>query len=781
MNRSSVLYFLILIVLVSPSSLRGQNSPHGVLAIECSSCHVTTSWTELKVPMEFSHSATSFPLSGLHATTSCKQCHASLKFAGTPSDCFSCHKDDFQKMTMPDHQRGQFAHDCTTCHSMNGWRPSIFDHQKTNFQLTGSHLAVDCTSCHQNARFRGTPSDCFSCHRSDFSAARAPDHQRSQFSHDCVTCHTVNGWSASTFDHAKTMFPLQGAHRTVDCSSCHPNSRFVGTPMDCYACHQTDFTAAKAPDHAANAFAHDCTTCHTSLGWRPSTFDHSKTTFQLLGAHRTVDCVSCHPGGKFAGTQSTCFACHQSDYNNAASHVASQYAHDCLTCHTMDAWSLASFDHSKTTFPLQGAHMSIPCSACHKSGQYQVLATDCFSCHQTDFSSAKSPDHQAAQFSHDCTSCHTVVGWKPSTFNHSTTSFPLTGAHLTADCVSCHKNGQFKGLSTNCFSCHQTDFTNAKSPDHQASQFSHDCTSCHTVVGWRPSTFNHSTTSFPLTGAHLTADCISCHKNGQFKGLSTDCFSCHQTDFTGAKSPDHQAAQFSHDCTSCHSVVLWKPSTFNHSTTSFPLTGAHLTTDCLFCHKNGQFKGLSTDCFSCHQTDFAGVTDPNHVSGGFDHGCATCHTTIAWKPASFDHAKTNFPLTGAHSQATCASCHLNNRFAGTPTDCYTCHQKDYTAATNPNHVSAKYPVTCNSCHTTAVWQPATFDHTPYFPINAGSHHSPGRWTFCSDCHTNQSNPATYECIYCHEHSQTETDSEHRNRAGYVYQSTACYKCHPQGR
>ncbi len=583
--------------------------------------------------MDFNHSSTSFPLTGRHTTTTCKQCHTTLRFAGTTTDCFTCHREDFQMMKMPDHQRGQFSHDCTTCHSTNGWRPSIFEHRKTNFQLVGSHLAVDCFSCHQNSKFVGTPTDCFLCHRTEFVGVLNPNHQRGQFSHDCLTCHTMNGWRPATFDHAKTNFPLQGAHQAVDCFSCHTNSRFAGTPTDCFSCHQTEFTVARVPDHNVAKFSHDCTTCHSTIVWRPSTFDHTKTNFQLLGAHRSADCMSCHAGGKFAGTPTTCFACHQTDFNKGLNHVSSQFSHECSTCHSNDAWMPAVFDHNKTSFPLLGAHQSVQCSSCHKTA-----------------------------------------------------------------------------------------------------------------------------------GA-----------------IASDCYSCHQSDFNKVQTPNHQLGLFSHDCTTCHTLSVWRPSTFNHSNTSFPLTGAHQTTDCLFCHKNGQYSGISSDCFSCHQNDFTKVTDPNHAIGGFDHNCATCHSTSAWKPATFDHNKTNFRLTGAHIQTDCARCHVNNRFAGTPTDCYSCHQLDYSATTNPNHSTAKFPVTCASCHTTSVWQPATFDHTPFFPISAGSTHSPGRWTFCSDCHSNQSNPATFECINCHEHSQATTDSQHRNRSGYLYQSAACYKCHPQGR
>ncbi len=708
MIRNRDLWIIVVSVFVLVCQASAQSSPHGVLAMECTSCHVTSSWKEMKTPMDFNHSATSFPLTGQHTTTTCKQCHTTLRFAGTATDCFTCHREDFQKMKMPDHQRGQFSHDCTTCHSTNGYKPSIFDHRKTNFQLVGSHLAVDCFSCHQNSRFAGTPTDCYSCHRTEFATVTTPNHQLSQFSTDCTTCHTMNGWKPSTFDHAKTNFPLQGAHLTAECFTCHANSRFAGTPTDCFSCHQTDFSAAKVPDHLTGRFSKDCTTCHSLVGWKPSFFDHSKTSFQLVGAHMAVDCASCHAGGKFVGT------------------------------------------------PM-----------------------DCYSCHQSDFTLVKTVDHQSAQFSHDCTTCHTLIGWKPATFDHSKTNFQLIGAHRTVDCVSCHTGGKFTGTPTVCYACHKTDFSHAS--NHLSAQFSHDCVTCHTVNGWTPSTFDHSRTIFSLQGAHQTVQCLSCHKNGQFTGLPTDCYSCHLSNYNSVQTPNHQLNLFSHDCLTCHTVNVWRPSTFNHASTSFPLTGAHQTTDCLFCHKNGQFKGLPSDCFSCHQNDFTKVTDPNHATGGFDHNCATCHSTSAWTPATFDHNKTNFKLTGAHVQTDCARCHVNNRFAGTSTDCYSCHQQDYSTATNPNHSTAKYPVTCATCHTTSVWQPATFDHTPFFPISAGSSHSPGRWTFCSDCHSNQSNPATFECINCHQHSQATTDSQHRNRTGYLYQSASCYKCHPQGR
>jgi hypothetical protein len=36
----------------------------------------------------------------------------------------------------------------------------------------------------------------------------------------------------------------------------------------------------------------------------------------------------------------------------------------------------------------------------------------------------------------------------------------------------------------------------------------------------------------------------------------------------------------------------------------------------------------------------------------------------------------------------------------------------------------------------------------------------------------------FTCLTCH--SKSQADSNHRGRAGYVYDSNACYSCHPRG-
>jgi hypothetical protein len=42
--------------------------------------------------------------------------------------------------------------------------------------------------------------------------------------------------------------------------------------------------------------------------------------------------------------------------------------------------------------------------------------------------------------------------------------------------------------------------------------------------------------------------CADCHKNNNYNITNTACYSCHQSDYTGAKNPDHVAGGFSTNC-----------------------------------------------------------------------------------------------------------------------------------------------------------------------------------------------------------------------------------------
>lgn len=519
-----------------------------------------------------------------------------------------------------------------------------------------------------------------------------------------------------------------------------------------------------------------CQNCHTFSGWKPirsvPEFDHNKTRYPLRGLHKKVACAECHTNPVFTNVGSKCADCHADIHRR-------QMGAQCESCHSVNGWmvSLKSIQQHQNRFPLVGAHAVTDCDSCHKGaavGQFQGLSTDCVSCHMNSYLATKSPSHSALGFPTDCRQCHsTMDSWAGARFDHAAmTGFALTGAHSQLECTACHVGGRYQGTPTTCITCHQADFNGAKDPNHAQGGFPQTCAQCHSTTTWLGAKFDHNAmTGFALTGAHATVACAQCHVNGRYAGTPKDCASCHLATFQKTTNPNHAAVGFPTDCSICHSTTSWQGANFNHATTGFTLTGVHATLACSSCHTGGNLGVSSTSCVSCHLKDFNGTTNPNHVSSNFPQQCEVCHSTSAWQPASFNHNLTVFPLTGAHVNVACTSCHINGQYAGTPTDCYSCHKADYQAVSNPNHVAAGFPTTCSTCHTTTSWAGATFNHT-WFPV---PHHTA---QLCSDCHTNPSNYTIFLCTNCH--TQATTNQQHSGVKGYVWNSTNCYSCHRNG-
>ena len=756
-------------------------SPHGALAVPCADCHAAASWRPARISERFQHARHGFPLEGAHASATCGSCHQSLDFRNTPTACASCHKDV---------HLGELGASCNRCHATRSFteRADLFRaHQQSRFPLEGPHAAVDCQSCHPPAPAGGLtwlnrPTACEACHATTMTAVSNPDHRAAGFTTNCTACHTRAGWSGGRFDHATTRFALQGAHTAASCVDCHANKVYRGHEGTCVACHQADFAAAQFPPHAASGFPADCLVCHAGpVSWKGASFDHGRTGFALTGAHQATTCADCHDDQVYAGKSITCASCHQADYDRALvpNHQASGFPNTCTNCHGTAGWAGAQFDHSVTRFALTGGHASVTCMTCHADGVWRGRSLECASCHRDEYDRVTNPNHQAARFPTDCTTCHTTVAWHGAAFDHTRSQFPLTGAHVAASCASCHADGVYDGKPTTCVSCHRQAYDGTSNPPHASLSFPTDCTSCHTTSAWPGGRYDHATTRFPLTGAHLATSCAQCHGDGVYRGKPSTCLSCHQADYNGAASPNHQSARFPTDCTTCHTTVAWHGATFDHNSSQFPLTGAHVAVSCVDCHADGVYDGKPTTCISCHRGDYDRTVQPPHATLNFPTDCTGCHTTTAWPGGRFDHATTSFPLTGAHLPLACASCHGDGVYRGKISSCVGCHQAAFDATTDPNHRTARFPTDCASCHTTTVWAGARFEHdSQWFPIYSGAHRA--RWTSCSTCHTTSANYAVFTCLTCHEHNQSSMDEKHRGRTGYRYDSQACYSCHPRG-
>jgi hypothetical protein len=548
---------------------RGYHAVHLKLAAgstDCARCHSEHNGAGFRLvrwPVakeKFDHSQAGWKLEGAHAKLKCAECHtakyidpadrAVLKrqdlnttFAGLSTSCTACHRDIHQ---------GQLSSRCADCHSQEMWKnPPGFSHERTAYPLTGLHANVACSKCHRpESSTPGAPVAyktfvnfryCQSCHQ---------DPHGNSFGGDCSRCHVTGGWkqivSSNGFDHSKTNYPLLGKHATVACRDCHQTDNFK-TPVAfarCLDCHK---------DQHGGQFVHradggDCKSCHDETAWKPARFsvaDHAATAYPLTGKHAAVGCEKCHlPKGAqtvYRVAFAACTACHQDAHQGQF--AAAPHKNRCEDCHDTGGWKPADFTvaaHNRTSFALKGAHVAVPCSACHMARgaetPYHPAAANCTDCHQDP--------HGKMEVSARCENCHTLVSWKErGPFDHSRTSFALLGRHAAVDCLACHKplvenqarTVPFHGAPKDCAGCHEDvhagQFQTASSGDEKG------CATCHTVLSWRPTEFDHSRHStFKLDGAHERVPCQMCHNQRReiggrsvvvYKGTPRECKQCH--------------------------------------------------------------------------------------------------------------------------------------------------------------------------------------------------------------------------------------------------------------
>ena len=741
----------------------------------CPVCHTTKSWE----PATFQGHDKYWPLTGQHSVTPCGACHVNNVYEGTPQDCYSCHKADFEGTDDPNHVASAFPTTCDTCHTTKAWEPATLDHDEF-WPLTGKHEQTACTSCHVGETYKGTPTACYGCHKNDFEATDDPDHVAGGFSTTCETCHSTNGWKPANIDH-DAFWPLTGKHKTADCSDCHTSASYADAPKECFGCHKPDYDGAKSPDHAKEKFPTTCETCHTTMEWEPSIFDH-EAVWPLTGKHSTADCSSCHENGQFAGTNDTCYGCHKANYDGTEdpNHIAEGIPTSCDACHSTNAWEPASFEGHDAYWPLTGKHATADCASCHANG-YEGTPKECIGCHKTNYDGTTDPNHAAEGYPTTCQICHTTTAWEPASFEGHDDYWPLTGKHATAKCGDCHENGVYAGTPKDCYSCHETEYQGTADPNHVAEQFPTTCNVCHTTQAWEPASFAGHDAYWPLTGKHKTAECAACHAGGVYKNTPKDCYACHKTHYDGTTDPNHKVEGFPTTCEICHQTTAWEPASYAGHDAYWPLTGKHSTAKCSACHEGGVYQGTPDQCYACHKPDYDGTTDPNHKADGFPTTCEVCHTTGAWEPATFTGHDAYWPLTGKHATTACADCHKGGVYSGTTKTCSGCHTPDYNASTNPSHTKLGMSKTCDTCHSTTSWATLKFPgHDPLFPITSGKHKKG-----CKECHKTSS-WAVFQCIDCHKLS--EMNSKHQGEVGN-YQSTlnsqptidhGCLHCHPKG-
>lgn len=225
---------------------RKDDKHKGALGEPCGECHTERNWKESK----FDHSKTKFPLLDSHARVKCEGCHSDPNYARTPKDCYGCHKKD-------DKHEGQLGTKCESCHDAGTWTKARFDHARSRFPLLGGHLVVPCKKCHDTPRYKDAKRDCLDCHDRD-------DVHKRRLGPRCEACHNARSWKSWDFNHDRqTKFPLDGAHRKLDCHACHrqPVRTKATLPTACISCHL-------AEDVHDGAFGRQCERCHVTSSFK---------------------------------------------------------------------------------------------------------------------------------------------------------------------------------------------------------------------------------------------------------------------------------------------------------------------------------------------------------------------------------------------------------------------------------------------------------------------------------------------------------------------------------
>lgn len=347
-----------------------------------------------------------------------------------------------------------------------------------------------------------TGGDCKACHTAPWERTRMADR--------CVDCH--GGIAVQMRDVASLHGTLTHDNPDLGCRHCHPEHRGASASL-------TELGDASFP--------------HEAVGF-------SLNGHKLIAAREPFTCHDCHADDITSFDPNTCDACHRlSDAAFMTAHTLS-FGGACLDCHDGEDRFGDHFDHNIFSFQIRGKHAGLSCDQCHFKarglGDFPVTLQDCYSCHYLD-------EPHEGRFGFSCADCHTEEGWSPATFDHDLSVFKLEGEHAEVDCESCHMSGRYKGTPMDCYSCHRED-------DEHNGQYGTDCAACHHPSDWEDADFDHSLSSFPLTGGHVGVTCERCHASGQFAGLSTACASCHG-------DPAYHAGLFGFDCAACHSVDNW--------------------------------------------------------------------------------------------------------------------------------------------------------------------------------------------------------------------------------
>ncbi len=699
----------------------------GTGAIRCDSCHETgMAWYGITTVTRPTPAAD--PIHPKPGTGDCGTCHTTTTFKNAVSKpanhipttlgCASCHSNaaDFRQYTMS-HQG--IATNCAQCHG-----PGLVF--ATNFvpkAPPANHIpsgTVPCESCHSPTKFTnfgGTLMNhagtgairCDSCHETGMAwfgittvtrptAAADPNHPKPGTG-DCGACHTTTSFAtgvAKPANHIPTGQP---------CTLCHSNPanyktwtmNHQGISSGCATCHGPSLVFAtnvvpKAPPAThipTNAVA--CESCHAASNF--TTFGGTAMTPQMHTVVAAITCAACHETGK------TFFGVTMVTRPTTASHPKTG---DCITCHTTTP------PFKGDTKPANHIPTTLACALCHTTSDYskavmnhQGITNNCALCHGPNLSFAnvvpKAPP--ANHVPYDGLACERC---------HSPTAFTTFGGTLM----------KHAGITTSCITCH-TDTTSANTAYFgvsivtTGSKGQHvpltygvsNCATCH-IAPYDPPTatfLNGITSRTTVFHDHATVPkggCLPCHQTPQqIKPTGPEKLSTKSSGHEGGKSCDSSG---------CHNTT-----TFNKSATL------------------GQGGAAAASASSARAPDTSALRAPG--AGDTSAAWPGPNALRAAVPGSADLAR---PAGAQPANA--------NPHAGIlPNGCLACHNGSAASGKPGRHLLTF--LSCDSCHRTTTWIPASFRHDLVVPGQ------------CATCHNSagaKAKPAnhvvtTMSCDSCH--------------------------------
>jgi hypothetical protein len=153
--------------------------------------------------------------------------------------------------------------------------------------------------------------------------------------------------------------------------------------------------------------------------------------------------------------------------------------------------------------------------------------------------------------------------------------------------------------------------------------------------------------------AAIATQCFACH--APFRGVQASrCIACHTLATIGRRATGALRVAFhgeliEQDCAACHTDHQ-APRLTGHEAKAFSHALLRAT--------------IRDRCSGCH------VPPTNELHRTAGAGCAACHESKRWKPATFDHARF-FVLEGDHA-APCVTCHVGEDFKRYT--CFGCHE-----------------------------------------------------------------------------------------------------------